>query len=188
MLLAGVETLPLEAVLAHYRAFGWARLGPIAAPAALEALGRRAEQLMLGEVVHPGLFFQHDSDSGTYGDVPRRQGWQGPSLRYRKLEKLERDPIFAAFIGNPLFARIAHAVIGPDVVTLPRGALHEGRAGRHRATLAPGRRIVLGAQPRPRAANLDRARRRARRFGLRGAGSGVAPHGPRHAARRRHPR
>ncbi|HYS81780.1 MAG TPA: phytanoyl-CoA dioxygenase family protein [Anaeromyxobacteraceae bacterium] len=115
MLLPSVETLPLEAPLAHFRAFGWARLGPIAAPAALEALRTRAEQLMLGEVVHPGLFFQHDSESGSYGDVPRGRGWQGPSLRYRKLEKLERDPIFAAFIGNPLFARIARGVIGPDV-------------------------------------------------------------------------
>jgi len=115
MLLPGSETLPLEASLAHYRASGWARLGPIAAPEALEALRRRAEQLMLGEVVPPGIFFQHDSKTGLYDDVPRGQGWQGPSLRYRKLEKLERDPIFAAFIGNPLFARITRAVIGPDV-------------------------------------------------------------------------
>jgi len=97
MLLPGTETLSLEAPLAHYRAFGWARLGPIAAPEALEALRTRAEQLMLGEVVHPGLFFQHDSNTGLYDDVRRGQGWQGPSLRYRKLEKLERDPIFAAW-------------------------------------------------------------------------------------------
>jgi phytanoyl-CoA hydroxylase len=115
MLLPGAETVPLEATLAHYRAFGWARLGPIAAPEALEGLRSRAEQLMLGEVVHPEIFFQHDSSSGAYGDVPRGRGWQGPSLRYRKLEKLERDPVFAAFIENPLFARIARAVIGPEV-------------------------------------------------------------------------
>jgi hypothetical protein len=51
MLLPGAESLPLEAPLAHYRAFGWPRLGLIAAPEALEALRRRAEQLMLGEVV-----------------------------------------------------------------------------------------------------------------------------------------
>jgi hypothetical protein len=122
MLLPGTETLSLEAPLAHYRAFGWARLGPIATPAALTALRSRAEQLMLGEVVHPGIFFQHDSGSGTYADVPRGLGWQGPSLRYRKLEKLERDPLFAAFIGNALFARIARAVIGPEV-SLCRAAL-----------------------------------------------------------------
>ena len=81
-----METLPLDAALAHYRACGWARLGPIATPEALEALRRRAEQLMLGEVVHPGIFFQHDSASGLYDDVPRGRGWPGPSLGYRKLE------------------------------------------------------------------------------------------------------
>lgn len=115
MLLPGAEALPLEAPLAHYRAFGWARLGPIASPAALEALRRRAEQLMLGEVVHQGLFFQHDAPTGRYQDIPRGQGWQGPSLSYRKLEKLELDPIFAAWIGNQLFGRIAHEVIGADI-------------------------------------------------------------------------
>jgi phytanoyl-CoA hydroxylase len=115
MLLPGAESLPLDAPLAHYRAFGWARLGPIAAPEALEALRRRAEQLMLGEVVQPGIFFQHDAATGRYEDIPRGQGWQGPSLSYRKLEKLERDPLFAAWIGNPLFARIARAVVGLEV-------------------------------------------------------------------------
>lgn len=115
MLLPGADLLPLDEPLAHYRAFGWARLGPVAAPEALEALRRRAEQLMLGEVVQPGLFFQHDAATGLYEDIPRGQGWQGPSLSYRKLEKLELDPVFAAWIGNPLFARIARAVLGPEV-------------------------------------------------------------------------
>lgn len=115
MLLPGAEALPLDDALAHYRRFGWARLGPVAAPEALESLRRRADQLMLGEVVQPGLFFQHDAATGLYEDIPRGQGWQGPSLRYRKLEKLELDPLFAAWIGNPLFGRIAHAVVGPEV-------------------------------------------------------------------------
>ncbi len=109
------DTLSLEAPLAHYRAFGWARLGVIATPDALAALRERTEALMLGEVVHPGLFFQHDSPSGRYDEVPRGRGWEGPSLRYRKLEKLERDPVFAGFLRNALFARIARAVIGPEV-------------------------------------------------------------------------
>jgi hypothetical protein len=115
MLEPDAETMSLEAPIAHYRAHGWARLGRIVTPAALSELRARAEQLMRGEVVHPGLFFQADSSSGSYADVPRGRGWEGPSLRYRKLEKLERDPLFAAFIGNSLFGRIARQVIGPEV-------------------------------------------------------------------------
>ncbi len=115
MLLPGAADLSLDEPLAHYRAFGWARLGPMAAPEALEALRRRADALMLGEVVHPGLFFQHDAATGLYEDIPRGQGWQGPSLHYRKLEKLELDPVFEAWITNPLFGRVARAAVGPAV-------------------------------------------------------------------------
>ena len=115
MLLTGAEALDLDGPLAHYRAHGWAPLGRVACPEALEALRRRADQLMLGEVVQPGLFFQHDAPTGRYEDIPRGQGWQGPSLRYRKLEKLELDPLFSSWIGNLLFGRIAHAVVGPEV-------------------------------------------------------------------------
>ena len=122
MLLPGAADLPLEGVLAHYREHGWARLGPVIAPQALEQLRVRAEEIMLGKVVHQGLFFQHDSATGSYHDLPRRKGYQGPSLGYRKIEKLERDPLFRQLIDNPLFGRVAHALLGPRV-TLYRAVL-----------------------------------------------------------------
>jgi len=124
MLLEGKAALPLEEALAHYRAHGWARLaaGPIVAAEALAELRARADEIMLGKVVYDGLFFQHDSATGSYHDLPRRKGYQGPSLGYRKIEKLERDPIFRQLIDNALFGRIAHALLGPHV-TLYRAVL-----------------------------------------------------------------
>ena len=116
MLLAGAETMPLEAALAHYAAHGWARLGPVVDEACLSALRDRADQIMLGEVVHEGLFFQHDAQTGRYDDLPRGAGYQGPSLGYRKIEKLERDPLFRALLENPLFGRVARARIEGGVV------------------------------------------------------------------------
>ena len=77
---------------------------------------------MLGEVQYPGMFFQHDSPTGRYEDLIFGAGWVGPSLSYRKLEKLELDPLYAAWIENELFARIAKAVLGNEV-TLYRAAL-----------------------------------------------------------------
>jgi hypothetical protein len=115
MLAPGADALPLEAPLAQYRAQGFAQLGRVLSEDALQALRARADALMLGQVVHEGLFFQHDSASGRYDELPLGRGYLGPSLRYRKLEKLELDPLFRAAIENALFARIAQAVIGPDV-------------------------------------------------------------------------
>ena len=45
---------------------------------------------MLGRVTYPGLFFQHDTTTGNYQDLEFGKGWQGPSLNYRKIEKLEK--------------------------------------------------------------------------------------------------
>jgi phytanoyl-CoA hydroxylase len=116
-LLGALDEDALASALAHYRAEGWARLGPLLAPSGLEALRRRAEALMLGEVRHPGLFFQHDAASGRYEDLAHGKGWVGPSLDYRKLEKLELDPLFRAWIVNPMFERIARSLIdGPIAI------------------------------------------------------------------------
>ena len=116
MLLPGAEALAVEAPdgpLALLRRDGFARLGRVVSPEGLAALRRRADQIMLGEIDGAPFFFQHDAAS--YGELPYGKGWQGPSLGYRKLEKLERDPVFRQLIENPLFGRIAHARLGPEV-------------------------------------------------------------------------
>src|SRR5882762_5634278 len=122
MLLPAAADLPLDQPLRRFREHSWARLGPVMSEQALAALRRRADQIMLGEVAYPGMFFQHDAETGRYQDVPRGRGYVGPSLRYRKLEKLERDPLFLEWIGNALFERISRAVIG-DRVALCRAVL-----------------------------------------------------------------
>lgn len=129
MLRAGAEELELDEVLAAFAAEGWARVGRVVSDATLAALRERADDLMLGRVVHEGLFFQHDAPTGQYGDLEYGKGWQGPSVDYRKLEKLELDPLFRAFLANPLFERIARALIdGP--IALYRAALFgKGAAG-----------------------------------------------------------
>jgi ectoine hydroxylase-related dioxygenase (phytanoyl-CoA dioxygenase family) len=69
---------------------------------------------MHGALDHRPFFFQHDADTGRHEDAPLGLGWVGPSPAYRKVEKLERDPVVLSFLRNPLFERIARAVIdGP---------------------------------------------------------------------------
>ncbi|HEY5241853.1 MAG TPA: phytanoyl-CoA dioxygenase family protein [Polyangiaceae bacterium] len=104
-----------EDAVAHWREHGWARLGLVASDAELTALRARAEDIMHGRVVPEGLFFQHDSESGRYEDLRFGEGWVGPSDGYRKIEKLERDPVFRAWLENPVFERVVRSVVGDEV-------------------------------------------------------------------------
>ena len=68
----------IESAIEHWRVHGWARLGRVASEEQLVALRARADDLMLGRVVHEGLFFQHDSPNGRYEDLQFGEGWVGP--------------------------------------------------------------------------------------------------------------
>lgn len=118
----------------------WRRDGFALLPGAIDAatvarLRERADALMSGALDPARYFFQHDAASGRYEDAPLGEGWVGPSPAYRKIEKLERDEVFGAFIVNPLFEAIARAVIGPTDIALYRAILmnkraaHDGVAG-----------------------------------------------------------
>jgi phytanoyl-CoA hydroxylase len=122
----------LDAAIAHYRERGWARLGKLGDDATVAALRARADEIMLGKVVYDGLFFQHDSESGRYEDLEYGKGWKGPSLAYRKVEKLEKDPLFLAWIQNPMFREVCARVYprtNQDGVTLYRAFLMNKHAG-----------------------------------------------------------
>ncbi len=96
--------------LAHWREHGYARLGVLADEDRLAALRARTDAIMLGERTYPGLFFQLDAPSGAYDDLEHGKGWQGPARTYRKLEKLEKDALFRAWIDAPPFERLARQV------------------------------------------------------------------------------
>ena len=114
VLVADTATLDLEGVLADFATHGWARLGRVLSDEGLAALGTRVDDLMHERVRHEGLFFQRDSATGRYEDLEFAKGWQGPSPEYRKIEKLELDPLFHAWMKNALFERIARCLIaGP---------------------------------------------------------------------------
>ncbi|MCA9618158.1 MAG: phytanoyl-CoA dioxygenase family protein [Myxococcales bacterium] len=100
-----------------FRRDGYARLGRLLDDVTLASLRRRSDALMLGEIVHEGMFFQHDSATGRYEDLDYKRGYVGPSLGYRKLEKLELDPVFRAHIDHPRFARVVRRFIdGPIAI------------------------------------------------------------------------
>jgi phytanoyl-CoA hydroxylase len=129
MVLPGALARDLTAPLAQLNAEGWAPLGRVLDDEGLSSLRSRAEELMLGRVVYPGMFFQMDAKSGRYEDAPIGLGWQGPSLEYRKLEKLELDDRFRGWLRNPLFERVARSLIEGDVVIYRAILFNKGPPG-----------------------------------------------------------
>src|SRR5690242_19304005 len=90
--------IDVPAVLAELRELGYARLGRVLSDEGIVRLREQVDDIMLGKVRHDGLFFQHDSQTGRYEDLVRREGLVGPSVHYRNIEKLEKDPLFRAYL------------------------------------------------------------------------------------------
>jgi phytanoyl-CoA hydroxylase len=122
LLVPDADKVDLPGALAQLATQGYARLGRLLDDQGLTLLRERAEALMLGQITYPGLFFQLDAPNGRYEDAPIGLGWQGPSLAYRKLEKLEKDPLFLEWLSNPVFERFVQARL-PGEVTLYRAIL-----------------------------------------------------------------
>jgi hypothetical protein len=115
VLLPNAEALDLRGPLAELAEQGFARLGRVVSDEGLSELRARADDLMLGRISYPGLFFQLDTDTGRYQDLEFGRGYEGPSRNYRKIEKLEKDPCFRSFIENRLFERVSRALIEGDI-------------------------------------------------------------------------
>lgn len=91
---------------------GYLHLGQVLAPEALEALRQRADALALGEVYNPGVQMQLDT-GGAYEELPGAvERFDEGTLRYRKIQGLEHDPLYAKLIEQPVFRTICAGMYG----------------------------------------------------------------------------
>lgn len=101
---------------ASFEENGYLRLGRLLSDPDLAALQQRIDEIMLGRVIYPEMTFQLDSVTGAYRDLAWRSNrFQGPSLAYRKILDLERDPLFLAYLQHPRFREITREWIGEKV-------------------------------------------------------------------------
>ena len=92
---------------------GYLRLGKVLSAESLQMLQKRIKDIMLGHVKYRNMrlqFYQDDS-----GSVHRTLGHQVATLGYRRIDDLEQDPLFLAYIQRPLFQQIASYYIGEQV-------------------------------------------------------------------------
>ena len=102
---------------AQYEREGFLRLGKVLSDSDLAALRQRIDDIMLGRarVNYDRMLMQLDSDSGKYEDAPAQtRGFKHATLNYRKIQELEFDPLFLAFMQRPVFREICAHVYGPD--------------------------------------------------------------------------
>ncbi len=99
----------------QYERDGYLRLGRVLDDADPTALSGRIDQIMLGEAAidYDRMLMQLDSSSGNYGEMPpQSKGHKGATLAYRKIQDLEMDPLFLAYMQRPLFRSICAHVYG----------------------------------------------------------------------------
>ncbi len=99
-----------------YEDNGYLRLGRTLSDVELRGLRTRIDDIMLGraELNYDRVLMQLDSDSGRYEDAGEQsRGFKGSTLGYRKIQDLEFDDLFLAYMQKPLFLEICRRVYGP---------------------------------------------------------------------------
>ena len=104
---------------AEWREFediGFVRLGVVAPEEQIDALCERIDQIMLGDIRYEGMQMQLCPSASDDRDKVNFSGnHKGSSLKYRKIQELEMDPLFRDYIRNPLFRDITRKKIGESV-------------------------------------------------------------------------
>lgn len=94
---------------------GYLCLGKVLTDSELNALQSRIDAIMMGEVRYPGMYFQLDSETGSYGEIGSGGDWVEPSLNYRKIQDLEMDELFLRYMQHPIYRAITRRLVGENV-------------------------------------------------------------------------
>lgn len=107
-------TLSEDQWVEYYRK-GYLKLGRTLSDAELKGLRERIDQIMLGQVDTTKFAMQLDG-GGDYSNFNRMErGNQKATLEYRKIQGLEHDDRFHAFMSKPLFREACARVYGAHV-------------------------------------------------------------------------
>ena len=88
-----------------YEETGYLKLGKVMADGELATLQQRIDDIMMGtaDVDYDRMLMQLDSTTGQYKDMgAQTNGHKGATLNYRKIQDLEYDRHFLAFMQSAL--------------------------------------------------------------------------------------
>jgi len=98
----------------EYEELGYIKLGRIE-PIQLRQMQDQIDSIMLGKasIDYARMLMQRDSETGAYEDAgAQTKGFKGATLDYRKIQDLEYDPIFLAYLQDPIFRDICARIHG----------------------------------------------------------------------------
>ncbi len=100
----------------EYKSQGYSRLGKVLTDEELANLQGRIDEIMMGgaPLDYDRMLMQLDREPGTGKFGPQTKGHKGATLCYRKIQDLEFDPYFLAYMQKPLFRNICARVYGAD--------------------------------------------------------------------------
>ncbi len=101
----------------HFDEEGYVRLGKIVDDETLTALSGRIDEIMLGtaRVDYDRMTMQEDNGHVPYEQIaPMTKGQKGSHLNYRKIEQLEFDPRFLAYLQWPVFREASARIYGAE--------------------------------------------------------------------------
>ncbi|HWD38482.1 MAG TPA: phytanoyl-CoA dioxygenase family protein [Fimbriimonas sp.] len=96
---------------------GFLVLGKLLSDEELAALQLRIDDIMLGkaQIDYNKLLMQLDSTTGAYADAGEQSmGHKGSTLAYRKIQNLENDDLFEAYLSKPVFREVCSRAYGPE--------------------------------------------------------------------------
>ncbi len=100
----------------HFEQQGYVLLGR-ADRDEIAALQQRMDDIMLGtaDIDYDQVMMQLDRVDGPDSTPgPQSRGHKGPTLAYRKIQDLELDPLFLAYLQKPLYRDICQRMYGAD--------------------------------------------------------------------------
>ena len=103
--------------LREFHEVGYVRLGRVASDDEIAAMCQRIDDIMLGKMRYPSMGMQLCPSSKLNSDQKGvfSKGWKGATLEYRKIQDLELDPLFRAFMQKSLFRDLTQKLIGEQI-------------------------------------------------------------------------
>ena len=104
----------------HFEEHGYVRIGQVATDDEFTQLQQRMDDIMLGKAPlnYNQIMMQLDREPGTGRPGPQSVGHKGATLLYRKIQNLEFDLYFLAYLQNPTFEEVCEKIYGVGVPIL----------------------------------------------------------------------